>query len=633
MDRHLWFVVVSVWALPFWLAARDKDAKPDGAAILSSVRQAMGGARWDGVRTLHAQGRVEMGELQGNYEAWLDLRRLFSYTGLRFSHPALGDLRWTNGWNGSVSWSADQTGDVCIASSKSAQRDAASNAYLEAFGYLLQTASLRSLTVKGDVTLHRQRFHVLAIAPPVGSPFELWSDVSSVHIARIVPLKGVDRDVTDYGDFRLSDGLLLPFRVEERDANSGKLSTVRTTSSIEIDRDPPVRRFDPPAAVVSGLQFPDGHSSVSVQFRYDDGHLRLPVEINGRRFENFIFDTGMDNTVDVALARLMGLKVVRVGAAYGGGTEAVQSGMAKVDRLDIGGLEMENQVINVTALGGAGLQGSGGVGYQLAKRSVVTIDYGLRRITFTRPDSFRPPAGATRLPLRFASTSEVLVGASVDGIAGEFQLDTGNPSWLFLNRPFAEHNGLLQKYGSGGKGSMSGVGGKTGAVYFKPSQFTIGSLKPSITVAGIVLSKTGGGAEEYVAGTIGNQILRQYKVTLDYGNEAVYLEADPAYKKDGDWTIMGRPISPRHGNSGDLGLSRFRRRDGGPIEILGIAAGGAASRAGLKKGDRILAVDDVSVEDLTLDMTLQKIFARPGTPVKLTIRSGDVTREVTLTTE
>jgi hypothetical protein len=634
--RHAqpWFSVFCACVLPFGLAAQNIADKAEGATALSLVRQAMGGARWDDIRTLHAQGKVQLGELQGDYEGWLDVRHLYSYMELRFSHPALGDLRFVTGWNGSLAWSADQTGDVCVSSSESAKHDAAGDAYLEAFGYLLESTSPVSLSVKKDVTLRPQRFHVLLVAPPVGSPFELWTDSFSSRIARIVPLKGVDRDVIVYGDFRPSGGLILPFRLEEHDANSGKLSDVRVINSIEVDHDPPQRRFDPPAAVLSGLQFPPGSDFVSLQFRYDNGHIYLPVSIDGRRLENFIFDTGGENTIDVALARSMGLKVVKVAAAYGGGAKGVESGISKVERLEIGGLQMENQIINVIPLGGAGLANGGVVGYELAKRSVVTIDYGLHRITFTKPESFRPPAGATRLPLRFAAKTSILVDASVDGSAGEFDLDTGSSGSLFLHRPFAEQSGLLQKYGSGTKESVSGVGGEAGAVFFVPSQFAIGSLTPSNTVAGIMLSKTGGGAQEYVAGNIGNAILRQYKVTLDYGNGAVYLESDPSYRGDRDWTFTpGRKDSQKRGNSGDLGLSGLRRRFGGPVEILGIAAGGPASRAGVKRGDWILAVDGAPVGDLTLERLFDQLFARPGTVVRLTIRHGDVTRDIKLTTQ
>ena len=627
------FLIFSLCVLPFGLAAQNTADKPEPTVALSLVKQAMGGARWDDVRMWHARGKVEVGELQGNYEAWLDLRRLYSYTELRLSHPALGDLRWANGWNGSVAWSADQTGDVCIKSSEAAKHDAAADAYVEAFAYLLKSAPPVSLTVKGDANPHGQLFHVLVIAPPEGSPFELWTDSSTGRIARIVSLTGVSRDVMEYRDFRLSDGLLLPFRIQEHDAASSKLSTVRTIDSMEIDRDPPEGRFDPPAAPLPKLQFPAGTDSVSLTFRYDNGHIFLPVSINGRHFDKFIFDTGADNSIDVGLAKSMGLKVVKVGSAYGGGTKGVEGGLTKVDRVDIGGLQMENQVINAVPLGDVDLTKGGLVGYELAKRSVVTIDYGLRRITFMRPESFRPPADATRLPLRFASTTSVLVEASIDGIPGEFDLDTGNSGAPLLYRPFAEKSGLLEKYRAGHNASVRGVGGKAGVVFFS-APLAIGPLISSKTVARIMLSKTGSGGEEYAAGNIGNLTLREYKVTLDYGNAAIYLEKDPSYRADTDWTYnFGQQAQNKGGESGDLGLSQLRRREGGPIEITRIGAGGAASGAGVKRGDFIMAVDGVRVEDITIDKLIQKLYALPGTAVRLTIRHGAVTRNVTLTTQ
>ncbi len=624
--------VFIILCVPFGLTAQNPADNPQATAALSLVKQAMGGARWDDVRTLHAQGKIELGELKGDYEVWLDLRHLYSYSELRFSHPAIGDLRFANGWNGSLAWSADQTGDVCVSSSESGKHDAAGNTYLEAFGYLLKSASPISVTAKADVTFRRQHFHVLLVAPPVGSSFELWTDSTTGHIARIVPLKGVDRDFTSYSDFRSSDGLILPFRLEEHDADSGKLSAVRTISSMEVDRDPPEHRFDPPPAVLSGLDFPPGSDSVSLEFRYEHGHIYLPVTIDGRRFENFIFDTGGENAIDIGVARSMGLKVVTAGAAYGAGAKSVENGLTKVERLEIGSLHMENQIVDATPLADAGLANGGILGYELAKRSVITIDYGLHRITFTKPESFRPPAGATRLPLRFAERTSILVEASVDGKPGDFDLDTGNSGSLFLYRPFAEQSGLLQKYGSGHKGSVRGVGGKAGAIFFTLSEFALGGETQLKPVAGIMLSKTGGGAQEDVAGNIGNAILRRYKLTLDYGNEAVYLEKDPSYRDDGDWSFSADLQDPKNrAESGDLGLTQLRRRSGGAVEIVGITAGGAASRAGVKRGDWILAVDGTPVGDLTKERLFSQLFAQPGTAVTLTIRHGGVTRDFKLT--
>src|SRR5579872_4852710 len=188
--------------LSIWLATATAIAGPDAAALLSAVRQAMGGPKWDDVRTLHIQGAVQLGGLKGTYESWVDLRHSHTYVDLRFSDPALGVVRETTGWNGAVSWTADQTGDVCVADSEEARRNAALGAFLDSFAYLRQDASTSASKAKKDATAGGRRFHVVQITPQETPPFELWIDAATSRIARTVPIAGADRDITTYSDFR-----------------------------------------------------------------------------------------------------------------------------------------------------------------------------------------------------------------------------------------------------------------------------------------------------------------------------------------------------------------------------------------------------------------------------------------------
>ena len=66
---------------------------------------------------------------------------------------------------------------------------------------------------------------------------------------------------------------------------------------------------------------------------------------------------------------------------------------------------------------------------------------------------------------------------------------------------------------------------------------------------------------------------------------------------------------------------------------MGITPGGAASRAGVKRGDWILAVDGVAAGSLAVGDLLEQLRAKAGTAVRLTIRHGDVTREAMLTAQ
>lgn len=66
-----------------------------------------------------------------------------------------------------------------------------------------------------------------------------------------------------------------------------------------------------------------------------------------------------------------------------------------------------------------------------------------------------------------------------------------------------------------------------------------------------------------------------------------------------------------------------------PPVIGGLEPGGVAERAGLRAGERILAVDGVAVEDW--EAFAQKVRERPGQTMELRLRSGSLERSVRLT--
>lgn len=75
--------------------------------------------------------------------------------------------------------------------------------------------------------------------------------------------------------------------------------------------------------------------------------------------------------------------------------------------------------------------------------------------------------------------------------------------------------------------------------------------------------------------------------------------------------------------------------DGRPLKLL-FDSGGAnvvtrtTAEAGLRAGDLIVALDGRSARDLSLLDARQRLKDAPGTRVRMTVRSGEATREVTV---
>ena len=602
---------------PLWCS----DSKAEAARLLAEVKAATGGAQWDRIRTWHERGTFRAGDLTGAHEAWLDFRRLRAYTDDSGASAILGTIRDASGWNGKVSWSADQTGDVYIADSEEARSGAVGSTYLAAFAYLFPGRRRAEMEAKAPQTAEGRQFDIVQVSPRGSDPFELWIERTSHRVLRIVDLTGVDKITSLFGDFRQVAGVTVPFKRVDTGAKAAGPEQSWQIASVEIDVAPPAGIFDPPRPRFTDVSFPDGQESVTLDFRFIDDQIYLPVSLNGRAQDKFVFDIGSTDTIDARKARSLGLKSEIVGTGYGGGTGSAVQGLVKVDRLEIGGLSFDNQILDTTAIGSAPGDPEGMIGYEIARRTVVVIDYERHRITFMKPRAFRAPAHAVAVPFRFASRSEVLIRATVDGIRGEFEIDTGAANSLMINRPFAERNGLIARHHAVHEVTVSGIGGQAQTVLFRPDEFAIGSLRPPTPVGQIYLAESGGGAEEHVAGNIGNVILKRFTLTLDYAHRMLYFEPNAHFNE------------PDVCSEGWGGLKVSRADASGKLEVVDVEAGGPAAQAGILKGDSITAINDASLEKYTGEQINAFLNAVPGTTLRLTVQRGSVSREVELTTK
>ncbi len=107
------------------------------------------------------------------------------------------------------------------------------------------------------------------------------------------------------------------------------------------------------------------------------------------------------------------------------------------------------------------------------------------------------------------------------------------------------------------------------------------------------------------------------RLTIQRDGKPVDVSVTPTLRKDTD--IFGQDI-----DAWDVGLHPFRS-----TQVLGLQVGMPAQQAGLKTGDRILAVDGAPVADW--DALAEIIRARPGKSVQLTVERDGKTFDVAVT--
>jgi C-terminal processing protease CtpA/Prc len=121
--------------------------------------------------------------------------------------------------------------------------------------------------------------------------------------------------------------------------------------------------------------------------------------------------------------------------------------------------------------------------------------------------------------------------------------------------------------------------------------------------------------DPYVAGNVGGGVLRRFDITFDYAGKRMWLEPNArdalrdGYDRSGMWV----------------------NQVGAAFAVMDVLEGGPAHEAGLRAGDRIVAVDGKASSGMSLSGFRELLRSlAPGTRVRLGIDSAGKARQATL---
>jgi hypothetical protein len=594
-------------------ARADYLVSDEAAHLLALAKEASGGARWEAVVTWHESGTITRGDMEGKYDRWLNFVGLRCATIFNFDRSCRCE-----GWNGNLSWSIGPNGIKGMANNPEAITDA----YRRACGYWRPDRFPAKQIYVGSRKLEDKICDVVRITPKGGTSFELWIDKDTHLILREVDLAGFESRRRDFSDFREISGIKVPGIVRESIGNHTP-EQITTVTIVETNVVLPADRFDPPVYLSDTGVFPDGKDSITIPFKLLNNHIYLPVKLNRGPPKLFIFDTGSFNVLSKEEAQSQGLSSEGAFPAGGIGENTVEFGYTKINSLDVGGLVLKNQLFGTFDLSDGirfeDLPTLGLVGYEVAKQAVVVLDYDKKEITFIRPAAFRPPKRAESLLLKFRGHIP-LIEAVLDGVTGEFQLDTGARPSLTLTRSFANAHNLVEKYNArrevvGGPG----LGGQSRGLLARPEELDLGRLAVHGPVALISSSWRRNTAMSRIAGNIGGGLLKRFLVTLDYSRGMLYLQPNRHFAEP---DVFDRS-----------GLWVMRASDSSAFEIADVIPDSPASKVGLKVGERILKVDQTDASAFTVATLRERLEKEPGTKVDLEVQDNEGVHQVVLVLE
>jgi hypothetical protein len=583
----------------------------DPYQILTEHSEAIGGMdKAQSIQTLYARGSVVIlgSDLAGEFEVWK--RKPLPY---RMSID-WGIMRTVSGDNGDYPWRIDANGKIQTFKDEHVLNQREIQRLMRAFEYLDPASPYFDVSYEGRETVGNHECDVVKITNTIDATviYQYYDNETRYLLEEII--KSPDNEEHKYyDDHRTVDGVIFPFRETVETILTGEKQEYIYTAII-VNPEIGDSVFEPPSIDVEDFVFANGKSTENVRFEFIENNIYVPVVIQGRE-QLWVLDCGASVTViDSSYAADLGM-------AFQGPIKA-QSPTGAVDlyyvtmpAFSLQGITFAEQTVMTMNLRHIfkkllGLEIAGILGYDFLSRLVTRIDYANEQLSFYHPEVFKYQGPGAVIDAPLDEQLIFNVPANVDDkYVGTWGLDIGANGVDFYY-PYARTHDLLDRpgmdimfYGAAGPGMA------------RRSRFKSMSVSDYV-IEDMVIAVPQQEAHGFVVdtarlGNIGNTFLRHFVLYLDYHRQQVIFEKGVDF---------GRRFPEQ--KSG-LGLSYDQNNN---LAVLYVAPATPAEESGFKKGDVIIAINNIGLEYFDGIIAMRSLFREPvGTRYVFTIdRNGKI---------
>jgi Aspartyl protease len=473
-----------------------------------------------------AEGRLAFGVAQTRAEHWklsygsLDGTRDDKTSGRDYRiDTVLGPTHTAEGRIGATQWHMNANGQILIESGMH-RSDDVDRAAMRAQGH-------PGVSLLGQVDAPVAAY-VVKVDPPGGRLAYFFYDRKTFLLDREEEIRDGRRVAETLDDYRTTKGLTEPWHLHTTDGFATN-DEDELLQSLAIGD--PIAAADLAIPAGSSPLYSPAAPSASIPIAMDSDRIVVPVKMGGHTV-NFLLDSGAEGIVidkDVVEA----LKIPEYGRVTAETAGAYLSSDVVIPSMTIGSLELSN--VHATSLPFVSVTSSGRpvaglLGYDFIRNAVLHIDYQHATLEAIPAAAFTPPPGARAFPVTFddgVPTIAVTIGAAA---APAFIVDTGaDRSALFSTFANAHPKDVADRgLGTAMQAAFpfvdnfSGVGG---SVEYRPVQvgpFVLGSWTFPKWLFVVTQNAASFEFEDY-DGLIGQDVLRNFDVYLDYAHGKIYL--------------------------------------------------------------------------------------------------------------
>lgn len=366
-------------------------------------------------------------------------------------------------------------------------------------------------------------------------------------------------------------------------------------------------------------------SSKTLPAEIHNNHIYLRGRHKLRDDLSFILDTGADfNGLNADLIDTLGVrhKFGLNADNAGTGEDPARIYLSQNVGLEVGGVPLRANIFAplepLIAVSGRTIDGI--LGAQIFYRCVVEIDYLKLSVTLHPSRDYRYSGEGALVPIELVGRRPFIRARvkfpGIDEIEGKFVVDTGDSSGLSLHTPFVQEYNLLEQAGKVIPHFTHGIAGESREFLGRSERFDIGPFSLKYPVVALSQAEKGSKADKSYDGAIGGEILRRFKVILDYSRKQMILEPNANLEAPFEVDMSGAEFEARG--------ERFER-----IFISRVNEDTPASESGLQKGDEILEMDGERAGNLGLAQ-IKNLLKIDGREIRLKILRGEEELDRTL---
>ena len=358
-----------------------------------------------------------------------------------------------------------------------------------------------------------------------------------------------------------------------------------------------------------------------------DNHIHIQAQANQSRPFSLILDTGADyNALNVNLSDELGVKhkiEIKLSSA-GTGEDSTTIAFTKTISLNLLGFPLRANILAPfdKLEAGIGRPIDGILGAEIFNRSVVEIDYQAQKITLHSPETYDASGVGSLIPILLTGRRPFIQARikfpGQEAIDGKLIIDTGDSSGLSLHTPFVQKHELLSYAGSVFPHFTSGVAGEAREYLGRAESLQFGRYVIKRPIIALSQAEKGSTAEKSYDGAIGGEILRRFKVILDYSRRQMTLE--PNTNIDAPFVVD---------MSGMELIAQGQKFE--TFQVGRIYENTPASEAGLHQGDILLEINAIAARNLGLEQVKQ-MFKVDGQEFIMNIQREGQPMQFTLTT-